>query len=247
MTSTAVEGASRRFLSLIGGRGVYAVSPHGRWVPGGYYEDGTLMRRSRWITTGGVVECREALALPAEETRLILLRKLLAIDATAHVPVVLDPRADYGRAPLSSTHRDDDGVWHLNTGRDHLRWQGAPLAVVRGEGLTTDLTLKPGENHDLVLECSQAPLPHSPPALEHTIAPRDARRAHALLRGLTTHGGGMVAATTSLPERAEGPAKRPRRAVCTPTGTGSAAPTIPRSTAATHHRFRPGTRPPRWA
>lgn len=39
----------------------------------------------------------------------------------------------------------------------------------------------------------------------------------------------------------------PRRAVCTPAGTGSAAPTIPRSTAATHHRFRPGTRPPRWA
>ncbi|MER7564508.1 glycoside hydrolase family 15 protein [Streptomyces sp. NPDC097941] len=42
------------------------------------------------------------------------------------------------------------------------------------------------------------------PALASTAAPRDARRAYAVLRGLTTHGGGMVAAaTTSLPERAK--------------------------------------------
>jgi hypothetical protein len=67
------------------------VTPHGRWVPGGYCEDGTLSWRSRWITTGGVVECREAVAFPAEETRLILLRKLLAIDAT----FVADPLLDY--------------------------------------------------------------------------------------------------------------------------------------------------------
>ncbi|MFJ7905055.1 glycoside hydrolase family 15 protein [Streptomyces sp. NPDC096198] len=210
------------FASLIGGGGAYAVTPRSRWVPGGYYEDGTLIWRSRWITTDGVIECREALAFPAEESRLVLLRQLLAVDATAHVRVVLDPKANYGRAPLSSTHRDHDGVWHLSTGRHRLRWQGAPSAVVRSEGWITDLTLKPGERHDLVLECSQAPLPHTPPAaqrcwatteqawrqtvpsLEHTIAPRDARRAYALLRGMTTHGGGMVAAaTTSLPERAE--------------------------------------------
>ncbi|GGX75180.1 glycoside hydrolase family 15 protein [Streptomyces anandii] len=210
------------FASLIGGAGVYAVTPRGRWVPGGYYEEGSLVWRSRWITTDGVIECREALAMPAERNRLVLLRQLKAVDGTAHLRVVLDPHADYGRAPLTSTHRDDDGVWHLNTGRHRLRWQGAGSATVRAEGLTADLVLAPGESHDLVLECSDSPLPHTPPtaahawaateqawrravpSLEQTVAPRDARRAYALLSGLTTHGGGMVAAaTTSLPERAE--------------------------------------------
>ncbi|MFI1164654.1 glycoside hydrolase family 15 protein [Streptomyces sp. NPDC020801] len=210
------------FASLIGGAGVYAVTPRGRWVPGGYYEEGTLIWRSRWVTTDGVVECREALAFPGEAGRLVLLRQVHAVDGTAHVRVVLDPRADYGRAPLTSTHRDDDGVWYLNTGRHRLRWRGAPSATVRAEGLTADLLLEPGERHDLVLECSDSPLPHTPlpagkvwaateqawrgsvPPLGQTIAPRDARRAYALLRGLTAHGGGMVAAaTTSLPERAE--------------------------------------------
>ncbi|MFB8000433.1 glycoside hydrolase family 15 protein [Streptomyces sp. NPDC056002] len=210
------------FASLIGGQGVYAVTPRGRWVPGGYYEDGTLIWRSRWVTTDGVIECRETLAFPGEESRLVLLRQLLAIDAPAHVRVVLDPRADYGRVPLTSTHRDDDGLWHLNTGRHRLRWQGAASAILGAQGLSCDLRLEPGETHDLVLECSDSPLPHTPPtaerawatteqswrqrvpSLEQTIAPIDARRSYALLCGLTSHGGGMVAAaTTSMPERAE--------------------------------------------
>ncbi|MGW5198150.1 glycoside hydrolase family 15 protein [Streptomyces spiralis] len=210
------------FASLIGGRGGYAVTPRGRYVPGGYYEEGSLIWRSRWITTDGVIECREALAFPGEEDHLVLLRHLMAVDGTAHVRLVLDPHADYGRAPTASPHRDDDGVWHLNSGRHRLRWQGAPAAAVRAEGLTADLVLRPGECHDLVLDCSDAPLPRTPPraeqcwaateqawrrgmpALGRTIAPGDARRAYVLLRGLTSRGGGMVAAaTTSLPERAE--------------------------------------------
>ena len=41
------------------------------------------------------------------------------------------------------------------------------------------------------------------PELDQTLAPRDARHACAVLRGLTSAGGGMVAAATmSLPERA---------------------------------------------
>ncbi|MFF1483247.1 glycoside hydrolase family 15 protein [Streptomyces sp. NPDC058319] len=210
------------FASLIGGRGVYAVTPRGRYVPGGYYEEGTLIRRSRWITTDGVIECRESLAFPGEADRLVLLRQLMAVDGTAHVCVVLDAHADYGRAPCATPRRDDDGVWHLSSGRHRLRWQGAPAATWDERGLTADLVLAPGERHDLVLECSTAPLPRTPPraaevweaterawrrevpAMDRTVAPEDARRACAVLRGLTTHGGGMVAAaTTSLPERAE--------------------------------------------
>ncbi|MGW4350120.1 glycoside hydrolase family 15 protein [Streptomyces sp. NPDC004690] len=210
------------FAALIGGRGGYAVTPRGRYVPGGHYEEGTLIWRSRWITTDGVVECREALAFPGEAGRLVLLRQLTAVDGTAHVRAVLDPYADYGRTPPAAPHRDDDGRWHLNVGHHRLRWQGAPSATVGADGLTAEFVLRPGERHDLVLECSDAPLPHTPPhagqawaaterawresvpPLERTVAPRDARRAYAVLRGLTTHGGGMVAAaTTSLPERAE--------------------------------------------
>ncbi|WEO99954.1 glycoside hydrolase family 15 protein [Streptomyces sp. FXJ1.172] len=209
------------FASLIGGEGVYAVTPYGRWVPGGYYEEGTLIWRSRWVTTDGVVECREALAFPGEVDRLVLLRQVHAVDGTARVRVVLDPRADYGRAPLASPHRDDDGIWYLSTGHQRLRWQGASSATVRAEGLTCDLLLQPGERHDLTLECSTSPLPPAVPRaeqawaaterawhatvprLEHTIAARDARRAYALLRGLTSGGGMVAAATTSLPERAE--------------------------------------------
>ena len=42
------------------------------------------------------------------------------------------------------------------------------------------------------------------PELIDSLAPRDARHAYAVLRGLTSAGGGMVAAATmSLPERAE--------------------------------------------
>ncbi|MEU6394602.1 glycoside hydrolase family 15 protein [Streptomyces sp. NPDC046939] len=210
------------FASLIGGGGVYAVTPHGRWVPGGHYEAGTLIWRNRWVTTDGVVECRDTLAFPGDERRLVLLRRIHAVAGAARLRVVLDPRCDYGRAPLADAHRDDQDVWHLRTGRLRLRWQGAPEATPGDEGLVADLVLEPGERRDLVLECSDRPLPDEPPhaagewarterawrearpAFGDTIAADDAGRAYTLLRGLTTRDGGMVAAaTTSLPERAE--------------------------------------------
>ncbi|MET9762275.1 glycoside hydrolase family 15 protein [Streptomyces sp. NPDC006372] len=210
------------FASLIGGRGVYAVTPRATHVFGGYYEDGTLIWRSRWVTVDGIVECREALAFPGEAGRLVLLRQLRAVDGPARLSVVLDPHGGYGREPLSSVRRRDDGVWDLRSGAHHLRWQGAPFAVPGERGLVADIELEQGERHDLVLECSHSPLPRELPEAEQTwsateaawqrtvppltdtIAPVDARRGYAVLRGLTSHGGGMVAAaTTSLPERAE--------------------------------------------
>src|ERR1700722_3246747 len=66
------------FAQLIGGGGSYLVSPKGRFVWGGYYEEGSLIWRSRWITDDGVVECREALAFPGDPPRLVLLRSVLA-------------------------------------------------------------------------------------------------------------------------------------------------------------------------
>ncbi|HET9255613.1 MAG TPA: glycoside hydrolase family 15 protein, partial [Pseudonocardiaceae bacterium] len=91
-----------------------------------------------------------------------------------------------------------------------------------GELLVAELTVPQGQHHDLVLEISEQPLPEqlvdadvawratetawreAIPELRQTLAPRDARHAYAVLRGLTSSGGGMVAAATmSLPERAE--------------------------------------------
>ena len=61
-------GLRRRLLRLIGGAGAYAVTPRDRCVWGGYYEPGTLIWRSRWVTADAIIECREALAAPGDPT-----------------------------------------------------------------------------------------------------------------------------------------------------------------------------------
>src|SRR3954447_22068054 len=85
------------FSSLIGGVGHYAVTPiDPRYVWGGHYEPGSLVWRSRWVTGDAVMECREALALPAGHDRLVLLRRIEALQGHARVRVVLDPRPVFG-------------------------------------------------------------------------------------------------------------------------------------------------------
>ena len=93
------------FSSLIGGRGVYAVTPaSSRYVWGGYYEDGSLIWHSRWITNTGVIECREALAFPADPHAAVILRRVMAVSGAATVRVVLDPRAGFGRCAMEEFH-----------------------------------------------------------------------------------------------------------------------------------------------
>ncbi len=211
------------FQSLLGGRGVYAVTPTGLFVWGGYYETGTLIWRSRWIAGSAVIECREALAFPGQAHRAVLLRRVVAVHGDAEVEVVLRPAA---RPGAGSPHRDAGGIWHARLGSVRLRWTGAGSAVVAddADGLcwTERVRVRAGNHHDLVLELSDTALPgaapdaeilwadtHSAwrrqvPDLPHTVAPRDAGHAYAVLRGLTADTGGMVAAaTTSLPERAD--------------------------------------------
>jgi alpha,alpha-trehalase len=216
------------FSALIGGGGLYTVTPaDARFVWGGYYEDGTLIWRSRWITETGVIECREALAFPGEADRVVVLRRIIASEGEARVRVRLDARAGFGRHPVEPMDRQR-GVWVGQAGGQlRLRWTGGekarPVATGGGDShaLAMELTIPAGGCHDLVLELSGQALPERPPeseeawqATEHTwrtcvpdfagaLAPRDTRHAYAVLRGLTSADGGMVAAATmSLPERA---------------------------------------------
>jgi alpha,alpha-trehalase len=218
------------FSALIGGEGVYAVTPAHTFVWGGYYEEGTLIWRSRWITVSGLTECREALVFPGDRDRIVLLRRIIARDCPAEVEVVLDPRAGFGKHGLRAIKRHDQGdhdAWTGRAGDLHVRWSGEVSgARVRRSGgasvLAMNLTVPAGQSRDLVLEISAEPLRDVPgepdqlwratedrwadavPPLDDVVAPRDARQAQVMLRGLTSSGGGMVAAaTTSLPERAE--------------------------------------------
>jgi hypothetical protein len=210
--------------ALVGGAGSYAVTPEGRFVWGGYYEPGGLIWRSRWITEQGAVECREALALPGRPDRAVLLRRVLARRGPARLRVVLDLRAGFGREPARDVAQGEDGLWRGRAGPAAFCWVGGQQAEPRregdGEALVLDLALEPGQVHDLTLVLDARGEPEPPdsgrlwdgteqgwrervPALELTAAPRDARHAYAVLSGLTSMGGGMVAAaTTSLPERA---------------------------------------------
>ncbi|GAA4788804.1 glycoside hydrolase family 15 protein [Actinomycetospora chlora] len=214
------------FGSLMGAPGHYAITPTGRFVWGGHYEDATLVWRNRWATDSGNFECREALAFPGEVDRLVLLRRVLTEDVPASVRVVLDPRAEFGVEGLRELRRGDDGCWSGRVGALHLRWTGAPEATVvdRDGALRLELALQvpPGSHHDLVLELAReeprCPAPDPDHAWHRTetrwrettpprigAAPRDAAHAACVMRGLTTSSGGMVgAATTSLPERLGG-------------------------------------------
>ncbi|GAA5611304.1 glycoside hydrolase family 15 protein [Streptomyces platensis] len=213
------------FAALIGGGGLYAVTPAEAFVPGGAYEDGSLIWRSRWVTRSGIIECRDALALPGETGRLVLLRRIVAREGPARVRVVLHPVAAYGREQMREVRRGPAGEWQARLGGLALRWSGAEDARPAGgdgDRFALELDLAAGQQRDLVLELSREPLrtpaveperawaaterawASAVPALTDTVAVRDARQSYALLRGMTSADGGMVAAaTTSLPERAE--------------------------------------------
>jgi hypothetical protein len=217
------------FSALVGGAGHYAVTPScRRFVWGGHYESRSLIWRSRWVTTDGVLECREALALPADQHRLVLLRRIVAVRGAGRVTVVLDPRPDFGRDTASlrrsgGRSSDPGDAWEGGTDGLHLRWTGAPPdCTMDGSAVRCEIELAEGTCHDLVLEVSDVALPSAPPdpdqawaqtetawdravpRLHESLAPGDVEHSYAVLRGLTSRSKGMVAAATlALPERAE--------------------------------------------
>ena len=214
------------FSSLIGGAGAYAVTPRGRFVWGGYYEPASLIWRSRWVSSEATIECREALALPSQPDRAVILRRVIALTGTARLDVVLNPHGDFGRSSPRNLSQRDDGVWTAELDDTGLCWTGGQDARPHADGqggnaLTLSLELEEGTHHDFVLVFASGGCDGEPPdperawraveaqwrdrvpRLECTVAQRDARHAYAVLAGLTAASGGMVAAaTTSLPERA---------------------------------------------
>ena len=152
------------FSALIGGAGMYAVTPVEQpFVWGGYYEPGSLIWRSRWITTTQAIECREALAMPGDQHTAVALRRVEAIDGDTRVRVVFDPRAGFGRhQPSQVTHAG--GVWTARSGPLYLRWSGMKGARHRADGsLRAEVTVPAGDHLDLVLEVSDQPLAGPPP------------------------------------------------------------------------------------
>lgn len=210
------------FAALIGGGGVYQIAPSDPWfVWGGSYEPGTLIWRSRWTTPQATVECREALAFPGEEGRVVLLRRVLQV--AGRVPMRMDfhPCYDYGRREPKQLHANEGGAWTARLGRLHMRLTGAAHAKPDGNGaLHAEFDVEQGRYHDLVLEVADHTLPAEipqpqqlwrateetwraeVPSFGSTLAPGDAEHSYAVLRGMTSASGAMVAAaSTSLPER----------------------------------------------
>jgi hypothetical protein len=211
------------FSALLGGNGCYAITPRDeRSVWGGHYEDRSLIWRSRWVTTDSVIESREALAWPGDPDRAVLLRRVEACYGDAQVDVVLGIRAAFG-ARRMTVKRSADDIWEGRSGDLRYRWSGVPRhARAATDSIGFSLTVPEGESHDLVLEVGRDPLPDRPPiadaawhrtqegwlgavpSFDGSAAPGDSRHSYAVLRGLTSETGAMVAAaTTSLPERAE--------------------------------------------
>jgi alpha,alpha-trehalase len=211
------------FSAVLGAGGGYAITPQDPCcVPGGYYEPGSLIWHSRWVSKG-VTECREALARPADPHRCVVLRRVAAHEVPAKLTVTLDVRAAFGRHAMRDLRRQRS-AWTGRSGPVWFRWSGASGARPDGDGrLRMTMRLRPGEHHDVVLEVSDQPLEDalpnpdaawqstedawhaSIPPCDDLIAVRDTRHAYAVLTGLTASTGATVAAaTTSLPERMAG-------------------------------------------
>ena len=149
----------------------------------------------------------------------MILRRIIGGDQVSTVRAVLDPRAGFGTAGLTRLAQKD-GRWTGRCGNLYLRWTGATDAArLEAGGLTATIDIPAQHHHDLILEISEDPLADPPdpdslwkqtesaweaavPPVTGTLADREVRHSLAVLHGLTSSGGGMVAgATMSLPER----------------------------------------------
>ena len=169
------------------------------------------------------MECRDALAFPGDPHRVVLLRRVDAVDhdVTRAGPTRrarrLRPQAHAPAAPrrpgsVDGPHRQVAAALVGRCRGD--RGRARPAAV--GTHAARRYPPRPGAGDQRPASGARRSTrtppgrrPKTPgtrrcPTSTASVAPRDARHAYAVLRGLTTQGGGMVAAATlGLPERAE--------------------------------------------
>ena len=209
------------FSGLLGGPGQYTITPADPWhVWGGYYESGSLIWRNRWVGDTRI-ECREALAMPADPHRAVLLRRIEAIDGAARSP----PPSTSGQA--TAARRMTGLKRHGEPGPAAAATPGSAgrARARRGSRTAGRMRVELARGRRTIW-CSSCPIASSPteppdpggagrrprrhgrpssPDCDDLIALADARHSYAVLRGLTSASGAMVAAaTTSLPERLEG-------------------------------------------
>ncbi|HVU74525.1 MAG TPA: glycoside hydrolase family 15 protein [Mycobacteriales bacterium] len=213
---------------LLGGQSHYSIAPLGRCTWGGTYVERSLAWEGRWVLTDSEVTCRDALVAPGDDDRLVLLRRVTGVSGRTRLAVTLDLRAGFDRQPSRDLRRGRDGTWSGRCGPHWWTWQSgatrtATVPAGRGEALHGTFTVEAGQCIDFVLVLATTESRASPVdpngAWSDTLAwwtdrmrlevpvrhaRRDARHARAVLTGLTSRHGGMVAAaTTSLPERAD--------------------------------------------
>src|SRR3984957_14883701 len=75
------------FAGLLDSGGAFRIVPDDRFVTGGYYEPGSLIWHSRWVTHHGIFESRDAFAYPGSPDRAIVLRRISALDGGGDIMV----------------------------------------------------------------------------------------------------------------------------------------------------------------
>ena len=147
------------FSSMMGGSGYYSICPTDPWyVWGGYYEEGSLIWHSRWVTSTGISECREALVFPSDPRKVTILRRIIPVDTDAQFEIALDVRAGFGRHSMTDMEKHG-GVWTARSGPLRVRWTGAERAKPDESGaLQMKIQVPHGDFQDLVLEISAGEL-----------------------------------------------------------------------------------------
>ena len=210
------------FGSLFGLPGSYTVRPGGRYTWGGYYEEGTLIWRSRWtLDSGAIVESRETLSFPGDRRQALILRRIVGVQGRARIHAVLTLASGWApTATIPPAGVIAPGTWRWRQAGCHARWTCGEGARPAEGGVGLDFDIQEGEERDLVLELAGEEPEHQlqpaaelweataqawqaeVPDLDSHGARREARTSFAVLRGLTSGGSGLVAScTTSLPER----------------------------------------------
>ncbi|MFC4021761.1 glycoside hydrolase family 15 protein [Micromonospora sp. GCM10011542] len=215
------------------GAGHWSIRPDGEFTVSRAYLDDTLVLRTVFTTSDGVVAVTDALALEAGarghdiglRSPQVLVRTVQGLSGGVPMRVHYRPRFEYGRVVAYLVERD--GTLEATAGAARLTLRGTePLRCGDGEASGT-FTARTGSAHHFTLGYAptyDAPPPEVPDAdraVADTVAgwrswvdehqydglyPEQVRRSGLVVQGMTYRPSGAVvaSATTSLPEQLGG-------------------------------------------